>query len=45
MFLDIYGTIAPPSVLEIEDPLVTSRDPLLGVCFCPLLTFLICPIT
>ena len=33
MFLDIYGTIAPPSVLE--DPLVTgtSCDPLLGV-FC-----------
>merc|ERR1712016_19381 len=26
MFLDIYGTIAPPSVLE-EDHLVTSRDP------------------
>ena len=44
MFLDIYGTIAPPSVLE-EDHLVTSRDPLLGVCFCPLLTFLNCPIT
>ena len=30
--LEIYGPLAaPPSVLE--DPLVTSRDPLLGVCF------------